>query len=185
MIDTDPVITLPMNVPSGLAAEPAPFPFATYRVEPSAETATAVGYQPTGMSPATRIALGSSRTTATALLPAIATYSVRPSGARASAFGSLPTGARGVSATVSCSITRPVATSTRATPFEPARATNRSVPRKAMADGWGPTKRDGRTLGRSDRSITAMLRSEEHTSELQSRPHLVCRLLLEKKKKKC
>src|SRR5436305_9590051 len=29
-----------------------------------------------------------------------------------------------------------------------------------------------------------VLRSEEHTSELQSRPHLVCRLLLEKKKKK-
>src|SRR3989442_3410124 len=27
-------------------------------------------------------------------------------------------------------------------------------------------------------------RSEEHTSELQSRPHLVCRLLLEKKKSK-
>src|SRR3989442_5779934 len=26
-------------------------------------------------------------------------------------------------------------------------------------------------------------RSEEHTSELQSRPHLVCRLLLEKKQK--
>src|SRR6266498_6062797 len=29
----------------------------------------------------------------------------------------------------------------------------------------------------------ACSRSEEHTSELQSRPHLVCRLLLEKKKK--
>src|SRR2546422_7666752 len=29
----------------------------------------------------------------------------------------------------------------------------------------------------------AELRSEEHTSELQSRLHLVCRLLLEKKKK--
>src|SRR5690554_7358537 len=29
-----------------------------------------------------------------------------------------------------------------------------------------------------------VLRSEEHTSELQSRPHLVCRLLLEKKKNK-
>src|SRR5690554_7303949 len=29
-----------------------------------------------------------------------------------------------------------------------------------------------------------VVRSEEHTSELQSRPHLVCRLLLEKKKKK-
>src|SRR5690625_6140534 len=28
-----------------------------------------------------------------------------------------------------------------------------------------------------------VLRSEEHTSELQSRGHLVCRLLLEKKKK--
>src|SRR5690554_7476617 len=31
-------------------------------------------------------------------------------------------------------------------------------------------------------SNLAVLRSEEHTSELQSRPHLVCRLLLEKKK---
>src|SRR5258708_27140223 len=30
----------------------------------------------------------------------------------------------------------------------------------------------------------AKLRSEEHTSELQSPDHLVCRLLLEKKKKK-
>src|SRR3989442_9552905 len=31
--------------------------------------------------------------------------------------------------------------------------------------------------------LPVVLRSEEHTSELQSRPHLVCRLLLEKKKK--
>src|SRR5687768_17962104 len=31
---------------------------------------------------------------------------------------------------------------------------------------------------------TRLRRSEEHTSELQSRLHLVCRLLLEKKKKK-
>src|SRR3712207_9060863 len=37
--------------------------------------------------------------------------------------------------------------------------------------GWG-----GATGG--------LLRSEEHTSELQSRQYLVCRLLLEKKKKK-
>src|SRR5258706_11639125 len=41
---------------------------------------------------------------------------------------------------------------------------------------------------RSSRSQSICLawlsRSEEHTSELQSRPHLVCRLLLEKKKKK-
>src|SRR5690554_7240893 len=31
----------------------------------------------------------------------------------------------------------------------------------------------------------AICRSEEHTSELQSRPHLVCRLLLEKKNVYC
>src|SRR5207253_9419958 len=31
-------------------------------------------------------------------------------------------------------------------------------------------------------SLAAITRSEEHTSELQSRGHLVCRLLLEKKK---
>src|SRR2546429_3145639 len=30
-----------------------------------------------------------------------------------------------------------------------------------------------------------MMRSEEHTSELQSRLHLVCRLLLEKKNRTC
>src|SRR5262245_63320013 len=33
-----------------------------------------------------------------------------------------------------------------------------------------------------NRSIADVLRSEEHTSELQSLRHLVCRLLLEKKK---
>src|SRR5690554_2386408 len=37
------------------------------------------------------------------------------------------------------------------------------------------------TLLPQDRGLGT--RSEEHTSELQSRPHLVCRLLLEKKKK--
>src|SRR5687768_17776340 len=37
--------------------------------------------------------------------------------------------------------------------------------------------------GPADRRVLAD-RSEEHTSELQSRLHLVCRLLLEKKKKK-
>src|SRR5690625_6522183 len=34
-------------------------------------------------------------------------------------------------------------------------------------------------------SIMGTERSEEHTSELQSRGHLVCRLLLEKRKDKC
>src|SRR5215207_10541195 len=37
--------------------------------------------------------------------------------------------------------------------------------------------------GASTGSVAADLRSEEHTSELQSRVDLVCRLLLEKKKK--
>src|SRR3989442_9925621 len=40
----------------------------------------------------------------------------------------------------------------------------------------------GLLLGAED--LRGLARSEEHTSELQSRPHLVCRLLLEKKKKK-
>src|SRR2546422_5056745 len=35
-----------------------------------------------------------------------------------------------------------------------------------------------------DSTFAGPLRSEEHTSELQSRLHLVCRLLLEKKKKR-
>src|SRR5690606_39847595 len=44
-----------------------------------------------------------------------------------------------------------------------------------VADRWIPVQR---LLG-----ISHALRSEEHTSELQSRENLVCRLLLEKKKK--
>src|SRR5205809_4717706 len=47
--------------------------------------------------------------------------------------------------------------------------------------GAGQPRNDGDDLlcGNPDEG----LRSEEHTSELQSRLHLVCRLLLEKKKK--
>src|SRR3989449_6830121 len=37
--------------------------------------------------------------------------------------------------------------------------------------------------GRPEVAREVRMRSEEHTSELQSRLHLVCRLLLEKKKK--
>src|SRR2546422_4312554 len=37
-------------------------------------------------------------------------------------------------------------------------------------------------VGLGDRHRLGLARSEEHTSELQSRLHLVCRLLLEKKK---
>src|SRR2546430_6434071 len=47
--------------------------------------------------------------------------------------------------------------------------------------------RAGRAERRSDRALETpqilLVRSEEHTSELQSQSNLVCRLLLEKKKK--
>src|SRR3712207_7711983 len=49
-----------------------------------------------------------------------------------------------------------------------------------------PARRQRSTARASSSSVTGtswlMLRSEEHTSELQSRQYLVCRLLLEKKK---
>src|SRR5690554_7265118 len=41
-----------------------------------------------------------------------------------------------------------------------------------------------RTKSQPSRADRNRPRSEEHTSELQSRPHLVCRLLLEKKNTK-
>src|SRR5262245_64824787 len=41
-----------------------------------------------------------------------------------------------------------------------------------------------REIGRRAHSASGAARSEEHTSELQSLRHLVCRLLLEKKKHK-
>src|SRR3989442_9718734 len=39
----------------------------------------------------------------------------------------------------------------------------------------------GALVDSSETFLNLRVRSEEHTSELQSRPHLVCRLLLEKK----
>src|SRR5436305_7009541 len=42
-----------------------------------------------------------------------------------------------------------------------------------------PRPSDGKAIGSGPQLFDQ--RSEEHTSELQSRPHLVCRLLLEKK----
>src|SRR3712207_9009822 len=48
-----------------------------------------------------------------------------------------------------------------------------------------PERRPGRSaalaLALGGRTLRAAARSEEHTSELQSRQYLVCRLLLEKK----
>src|SRR3989449_11206312 len=51
----------------------------------------------------------------------------------------------------------------------------------ARRRGWRVVSRDAHVGGR--REPRRRPRSEEHTSELQSRLHLVCRLLLEKKKK--
>src|SRR5436305_15245177 len=45
-----------------------------------------------------------------------------------------------------------------------------------------PSRRERSGLREHRSSDRSTERSEEHTSELQSRPHLVCRLLLEKKK---
>src|SRR5690349_23202257 len=56
---------------------------------------------------------------------------------------------------------------------------------RAAAEGVaraGPVERFGH-VAVDDREEGRLARSEEHTSELQSRRDLVCRLLLEKKKK--
>src|SRR2546430_13665905 len=51
---------------------------------------------------------------------------------------------------------------------------------RAAAGSWSGPRRGTR----GDRTSRRAARSEEHTSELQSQSNLVCRLLLEKKKKK-
>src|SRR5258708_25325934 len=58
--------------------------------------------------------------------------------------------------------------------------------RTVRADAFRPAgERNGEKVRtrRKDRYFAHQQRSEEHTSELQSPDHLVCRLLLEKKKK--
>src|SRR3712207_8265389 len=74
-----------------------------------------------------------------------------------------------------------------ALPISPGRVVRRShVPH--LAGAHEPVERLHRLLDRGViihgvRLIQIDVRSEEHTSELQSRQYLVCRLLLEKKKK--
>src|SRR5438105_12234191 len=65
-----------------------------------------------------------------------------------------------------------------APPAAPTRATARDHVRPRE-----PAARPVRLRGQPDRALRPVRRSEEHTSELQSRVDLVCRLLLEKKKK--
>src|SRR3712207_7773534 len=58
----------------------------------------------------------------------------------------------------------------------------------SLVEVEGPPARRDTTVGqqRHDRPVRAndAIRSEEHTSELQSRQYLVCRLLLEKKQQR-
>src|SRR3712207_7805825 len=58
----------------------------------------------------------------------------------------------------------------------------RIAPRRRFGRREAPRRDPSRRLKPQQRRREA--RSEEHTSELQSRQYLVCRLLLEKKKKK-
>src|SRR5690349_21900498 len=62
-------------------------------------------------------------------------------------------------------------------------ATAGSPTQAAVRIFWGPFQPDPMNSF-IQRSALVLPRSEEHTSELQSRRDLVCRLLLEKKKKK-
>src|SRR5690606_41183413 len=67
---------------------------------------------------------------------------------------------------------------------EPAARPSRPPPRRPLPRGAAdPAPRPGDGVRRSPRRRAEAGRSEEHTSELQSRENLVCRLLLEKKKK--
>src|SRR2546429_5353078 len=54
--------------------------------------------------------------------------------------------------------------------------------RDTLGDGLASRHPRGVQQTRIDLPLNGCTRSEEHTSELQSRLHLVCRLLLEKKK---
>src|SRR2546422_8574763 len=56
--------------------------------------------------------------------------------------------------------------------------------RSALVRSAFPRRATSRLARRRFAPVKFAPRSEEHTSELQSRLHLVCRLLLEKKKKK-
>src|SRR3712207_7722325 len=55
--------------------------------------------------------------------------------------------------------------------------------RRARCPPPSPRRRSARRPGSAVGRVRRSFRSEEHTSELQSRQYLVCRLLLEKKKK--
>src|SRR5690606_40734016 len=71
----------------------------------------------------------------------------------------------------------------------PARALDSKCKLEQKPGQHGPTARRGKLSDyanqlREKQKVKRIYRSEEHTSELQSRENLVCRLLLEKKKRR-
>src|SRR5438477_5326867 len=64
----------------------------------------------------------------------------------------------------------------------PGGSTRRMTPAHPIASSTAPTIRKRVTAPVTAVACAGSLRSEEHTSELQSHVNLVCRLLLEKKK---
>src|SRR2546429_3786608 len=71
-------------------------------------------------------------------------------------------------------------------PHSPAFRQGTGTPRPPSPAPWPVRSTSGARGARASHAASVRLtpggRSEEHTSELQSRLHLVCRLLLEKKK---
>src|SRR5689334_23496247 len=84
---------------------------------------------------------------------------------------------RSVAKTRQCRVPRGQGRPARAPPVGGDRA---APPAQAGTDEVGALSQR-----RDNAACRAVRRSEEHTSELQSQFHLVCRLLLEKKKKTC
>src|SRR5207253_6098637 len=96
-------------------------------------------------------------------------------------FGPLPGGLARVLTECTCS--RPMASSSAEfISRKPAQIFVSGAPRKT-ACSWLPVSLSTHSTSTPRARKRPDKRSEEHTSELQSRGHLVCRLLLEKKKK--
>src|SRR5690606_17791816 len=85
--------------------------------------------------------------------------------------------------TVASATNSSVAISVLERPRAMSTSTSRSRSVRLSSTAGGVRSASGSTLARCPMSRLVEDRSEEHTSELQSRENLVCRLLLEKKKK--
>src|SRR5690554_7526696 len=65
---------------------------------------------------------------------------------------------------------------------KPSQPKNKQLARAILPSKKSEIITKGHVRNPISKPLPMRVRSEEHTSELQSRPHLVCRLLLEKKK---